>query len=151
MFNALLWEGSAGAEKNSLGLGFFGLRINFYLNWIPKVFVYIQTHHLCFLKLLSIGLKNIHLCCTLKYWFHAFLGQSPCDWGTTMHWNVFLAIFQKPSDYLVSMEKLYSNVPLSFNCVEKVLNCIKIPSRVGPCGTLLDLNMHGSRIWECNL
>ena len=38
---------------------------------------------------------KLQLGCTLRFWCHAILGQSPRDWRTVMYWNVVLTIFHK--------------------------------------------------------
>ena len=58
--------------------------------------------------------------------FHAILAQCPHDWGTTIHFSINPDI----SGQYGKLSEIYFNIPLFFNCREKVLNFIKNLSRV---------------------
>ena len=47
------------------------------------------------------GINTFGVCCTLRSWFHACLGQSPCNWRTTKHWNFILKMLHKPWNTLL--------------------------------------------------
>ena len=105
----------------------------------------VETDFCCFNKFdwLFCSVIYIYISCTLRSWIHTFSGQYPRNGRTTMYWHVVATIFHKPWDTLGTLStlsktnshygklsELYLNVPLSSNCREKVLNRIKIWSRV---------------------